>query len=91
LIVSTRRKLTLARIISSEKVNQDGRDEDGLSTHQRIGTDVTEEWLARESVLSIGGGWVQLSLIRVVINDSSNVFNGLAEDSKEDFRGGVKA
>jgi hypothetical protein len=39
-MVSILQKLTLALIISSVNVNQDGRDIGGLSTHQSIGTDI---------------------------------------------------
>jgi hypothetical protein len=41
--------LTLAQIISSVKVSQDGRVEDGLLTHWSIGTDNVEDWLGKES------------------------------------------
>jgi len=44
-----RRKPTLARIKSSEKVILDGRDDEALSTHLRIGTVLSEDTFGREA------------------------------------------
>jgi hypothetical protein len=71
--------------------SRDGREEDGLSTHQRIGTETGEELFVIESVLLVSKGSDGLFIVKCWIEDSSTIgFEDNIESSAEDFRGGVK-
>jgi hypothetical protein len=86
-----RQKPTLARIISSVNVSRDGRAEDGLSTHRRIGTDTEEELFVIESALLVSESSDRLFIVICWIEDSATIgLEDNVEYSAEDFRGGVK-